>query len=212
MRKLLTALVLLAVALAVASSCYADEFMHFKKKAGGGGEKLTKTDNFNRGNETPLGGNWTEGAGFTGLNLSSNVVVPPGSNDYISYWSADTFSADQYAQCTFANGAQDGGAAVRVSTAGSGNGYALSVNSATGGRLLKWVDGSVSVVGDAFVMDTLTGTTVYKLTIVGTTLTVYQDGVQKYQTTDTSHATGQPGLMGRGGTGVWLDNWEAGDM
>jgi hypothetical protein len=77
-------------------------------------------------------------------------------------------------------------------------------------QINKRIGGSYSTVGTS----TTVAPTTFKarLEAQGTTLRAYVDGTLVLTTTDSSIASGQPGLLGANGTGGSADNWNGGDL
>jgi hypothetical protein len=180
---------------------------------------LTRSDNFNRSDEHPLGNSdWTKDTVRTALKIVSNQVVPS-SGWGMSYWSADSFGADQYSQVkivTNSNTDHDGPVVRQNNNVGGMINYRAYVsfgsvaisrtnltNSASSGGMCS----GVSINGK-----------VLKLTVSGTgtatTLRVYVDGVEcgSGWTDNSANAisSGQPAIMADS-TGV-LDDWQAGEL
>jgi hypothetical protein len=136
------------------------------------------TDNFNRANENPLAGNWTQGFGQTDtFSLNANAANSTSGNDCAAYYNAITWPDDQYMEVKCspnASGAGSGyGLAMRMDTAtkslyrividnagnidiaridsGTYNGLATrSVSFVTGGTLRVEVTGSATVTIKVF--------------------------------------------------------------
>ncbi len=168
---------------------------------------LPASDNFNRADQNPIAGNWTN-VTSDAMALASNVVWPgAGSNYAVAYWNADTFGNDQLSQATL------GGASIS-STYG---GPACRIQS---GALTAYFFGDILGVyqliyiaaGSSTVLATGSGTPtagdVLKLEMSGTGLTGKVNGVSNATATDSALASGQAGLFGYGAIGnVTLDDW-----
>lgn len=64
---------------------------------------LPASDNFTRADANPVGGNWTTTSGLTGCKIvSNNLTGITAGNNCASYWNADAFGNDHYAEVTFA--------------------------------------------------------------------------------------------------------------
>ncbi len=177
---------------------------------------IPASDDFNRDNETPLGGNWTQqiAAGDATFNLTGNAVYSQGgANATSNYWNADAFGNDQYSQAT----AQvDGAYYIAVMTrmqVGAQSGYYFMAAAGT------YVIGFI-VAGSATGLATCSGTPtdgdVMKLSSVGNVHTAKVNGSDPGGVpcagTDGSNTftSGQPGIYGYGGGGtVSLDDWSA---
>ena len=186
-----------------------------------------KTDNFNRADASDLGSNWTatlaDSAGIT----SNRAGPPPNTNDLFGdFWSADSFAADQYAQCKIRSsnssfpGCPAGGPSVRVSGAtnhtgpvGNGSGYfmyyAVFVT-----QLTKVVSGTETLVGTR-VAGASDGDLDYiecRDNVTPGTLKLFRNGSQLgADFTDTAITSGSPGVIVEG-SGGQADDWEGGDF
>jgi len=130
-----------------------------------------------------------------------------------AYWSGDSFDNDQYAQVTpysLNNGGV--GPAVRITTSGSTvNLYFLENRSPTVQRVNKIVNGSLTQLGsDITPSSNVTTSTVTKLSVSSTTLTVTNDGTDQTTRTDSTFSSGAAGVYN--GTGQDTDNFEAGNV
>jgi hypothetical protein len=180
---------------------------------GGGTGGTTVSDTFDRANGG-LGSNWTTTPGTAAPQISGNTLhAGTASSVNSAYWSANTFGNDQFAQGTLpaSSGGSDGpGLAVRLSGA---KGYFLWYGNGTNAVSL-WRMDSASSWTQLSASGTLTispATDVWKIQVVGSTITGYQNGTQVVQATDTSITSGSPG--------VWLyyaanqiDNWSGGNV
>jgi len=133
----------------------------------------------------------------------------PGGSEAAVKWDGDTFTGDQYAQCKAVNASNYGGPTVRQTgtTVATQNGYlalidgfAIDLQRFDNGVRTNLQGGIGSIgAGDAL-----------KLEIVGTTLKVYVNGVQVgTNQTDSTYATGQPGMYFNGAASSELDDWTA---
>lgn len=173
---------------------------------------VSVSDNFNRA-DGGLGNNWTTTTGNAAPQIVSNQMVT-GTNGTANsaFWSADTFSDNQYAQATFPNilGGSDG-PAVAVRMANS-RGYFLWFNNSSTTVSIFRMDSATSWTNIA-TSNTLTvsNTDVWKIEASGSAILGFQNGNQVVQKTDGTYPTGSPG--------VWMfysanqiDNWSAGDL
>jgi hypothetical protein len=129
-----------------------------------------------------------------------------------AYWSASSFSSDQYAQANLSNstGNQFGpGIAVRLS---GETGYFLWYGNSANTVSIWRMDSSTSWTQLAQ-SETLTvaATDVWMIQAVGSTISAYQNGNLVTQTADATYSSGSPG--------IWLyyasnqiTNWSAGDQ
>lgn len=177
------------------------------------------TDNFNRANETPLGGNWTSGGDLSTLNLISNAVslVPPPNNDASAFRNTPAFPADHYSQVvitvTGAAGSGPGvGVTVRMATGQNYYRIALDHAATSNCQLGKQVAGtftSLGIMTKAF----SDGDTLY-LEMQGTQPVSKLNGTAFGSwSTDSALASGRPGIAYSSlVTSFSLDNWEGGDF
>lgn len=179
------------------------------------------TDNFNRANANPIGGNWTTITGLSAMQIVSNAATPSSlsPNDCGSYYNAVTWPNDQYSQAklTVVDTKTDGsgiGVAVRVAAAAL-TAYRVVLTHASPGTnvsLQRFLAGAFTRLWDrgaAFVDGDLV-----RLEVQGTTLRVFINGVQVgADFTDTNIASGNAGISYSSvATSASLDDWEGGDF
>ena len=165
---------------------------------------LPVSDNFNRTNANPAGGNWTPATTNVIQILSNRLVGVSGFG--FSYWNADTPLGAQWASCKMPNSAaRSGGPAVRIQVGtGTREGYRYNVND---GTLSKYVGGTGTVLQT--ITDTPSTTAVYKLEAIGSTIKVYKDGVQiGTDVTDTAWSSGSVGVW-HSASSAEIDDWAA---
>jgi len=169
------------------------------------------SDDFNRINEAPIAGNWSTASGFEDMDLD-NDILKVGTLEGGVHWNAHSFTNDQYAQSTYPNSYKDGGPSVRISGSGAKNGYMLSINGATSGRIIKYDNGAVTVP-TTFTFSVFDSADIWRIEISGETLTVKQNGsvIDTHTDTGTTLTSGSAGIIGRG-NGAWFDDFEAGDL
>lgn len=178
---------------------------------------LPATDTFTAASDqalTTYSANWTYNNGTFTVVASTDTAIPATSGDNMARWTADSFSADQYSQCTIAvAGDNDSGVAVRCGASGL-NGYSWSANF-NNSYLAKYVSGTWTQLGSngAAVVngDTL------RLEVSSTTLTPKKNGSTLNPPgpqTDNSHGSGEAGIYGYVGTNAesTIDNWEGGNI
>jgi hypothetical protein len=190
------------------------------------GTALTQvvSDNFTRANGA-LGANWVASAGT--MQIASNKAEAGSVNARCSaYWGGgQTFNNDQYAEVTIAaiNGTCLGGPQVRSSNSGihgttGETGYILLIpKTGTSGSLQ--VQRIINNAG-ATTISTIAGITpsigdTFRISAVGTTITIYQNGISKGSVTDSNITTGLPGIFcfaptGNAVTDCQFSNWAAG--
>lgn len=176
------------------------------------------TDNFNRADVNPIGGNWTTVTSEGAFKIVSNAVQPASlSADSTAYYNAVTWPNDQYAQVkvtvnetTAGNGL---GPCVRAS-ASANTFYRVVADHAGSGNieLSKFIAGSYTQIWGRTA--TFVNGDTLRLEVQGTTLRVYINGVQVgADATDSSIASGNAGLAYSSNTvSVSGDDWEGGDF
>ena len=173
----------------------------------------TVSDNFDRA-DGALGSNWTTVSGTGAPKIVSNTLrVRTAGALSSAYWSASTFSSDQFAQASLPNssGTQYGpGIAVRLS---GSKGYFLWYGNSSNTVSLWRMDSSSSetLLKQSASLTVSPSSDVWKIQAVGSTISGYQNGKLVVQATDTNIKSGSPG--------VWLyyssnqiDNWSGGDV
>ena len=158
---------------------------------------------------TPPSASWTNLD--NGMQIQSNRCV--GTVDVavnIAYYSGAAFGNDQYSEATLYHGGAGGRSLLCVRVNGSGDLYYADINvDASTTTIWKRVSGSYTQLGanlgQAF------GGLVYKLEVIGTSIKLYEGGVQFGATqTDSDITTGKPGL-GATTTAEGWDDWTGAD-
>jgi len=171
---------------------------------------LPATDDFNRGDANPIGGNWTTVTGQGDVAIVSNQAVGGnGGGGAVARWNADTFSDDQYCQAKIQT--IDGASLLTRVPSSAFDGYLLYMAGSGDVRIYRMDAGSaigpLSTPNFAYVV----GDTV-KLTSVGSTHTAYKNGVaQANPATDATHTSGSPGINFNNSSSA-LDDWEGGNV
>jgi len=173
----------------------------------------TVSDSFDRANGA-LGSNWTTVSGTAAPQIVSDALrAGTASAANSAYWSASTFGNDQFAQATLpdSSGTQYGpGIAVRLS---STKGYFLWYGNSPNTVSLRKMSSSSSwtTLKQSGPLTISPSTDVWRIQVVGSTISGYQNGNLVVQATDTSIKSGSPG--------VWLyyspdqiGNWSGGDV
>ena len=149
---------------------------------------LPVIDNFNRANESPLGGNWSSIPGIVGAaTLTNNAMTSPGYY-YGSYWNAETTTSNCQVGFKLTTVDDPGpNIALRLNVALL-NTYLLYIGTT------EWffirVDGGVSTFFTPQARTFVNGTVV-KFIITGSTLMASFDGVlDAYSVTDTTYTAG----------------------
>jgi hypothetical protein len=177
-----------------------------------GAAAVTVSDDFNRANGG-LGGNWTTVAGTIAPQILSNQAVPGiGGQLGSAYWSADSFTNDQFAQGTLPNstGSQYGpGIAVRLANS---HGYILWYGNADNTVSIWRMDtaSTWSQIGTSSAL-TVSGSDVWRIEAVGSTIAGYQNGSLVVQIADGTYSSGSPGMWLFNAQNQ-LDDWSGGDI
>jgi len=177
---------------------------------------VSVSDDFNRANGA-LGANWTTLTGTNAPAIQSNTWDAAGTQPSASYWSANTFSANQSAEISFTDFSV--GPSVRMAGAAQTAYYAYAEDDGLESgtfifRLYKVVAGTPTLLGSS-----ATGQTeqVLKLTASGTTITLYSlashggAANSRIAVVDSAIATGQAGIYAVA-PGVNTDSWYGADL
>ena len=188
---------------------------------GTGAGSYIYSDDFNRANETPLGGAWSTilQAGDS-LNLTDNQILVAGTTSYnqYAYRNSESYADNQWSQAKVKVNPLDvevGGPTVRArSNGGDWNGYIASImDNATiivwvaYGNPLDWEQVGTSITGL-----TLTANDSIKISINGNVINVYENGVLIGTKTDTNNRVpsgGTAGIAILGQVTRW-DDWSGG--
>lgn len=174
----------------------------------------TVTDDFNRANQSPMAGNWSQDAAARFNLVSNQVVITALPDDLWAYYNAWTNGDDQYSQIsvtTTGSGAGTGPAVtVRKATGATATYYRLALNDAGGFELGKIIAGAFTSLRTGSV--TYIAGQLLGLSVKGTTLKIWYNGSQVgTDVTDAAISTGFPGLAYSSiSTAVTLDDWSAG--
>jgi hypothetical protein len=168
------------------------------------GGASSASDNFQEPNGS-LSGNWTA-TSDGGLGISSNAAVGQGSGNSGDYWTADTFTSDQYSQVALTSTQLSGtewiGPSVRVQSSNSGQSAYVGIYFWNNGtpELMLFLrdDGNWTELGNAFTVSPLPVGTVLGLQAAGSTLSLTLNGTTKISVTDAALTGGAPGLMTNG--------------
>jgi hypothetical protein len=167
------------------------------------------SDNFNRSNSS-LTTPWINSAGgFGSLAINTNVVgTNSGANadSEAVYDGGITWPNDQYAEVVITTlGGADGGPCIR---AGSGDGYFCTAFTGSTIELFR-ISGFAGIAtynGGGYSLND-----VIRIEAQGTTIRVKQNGVTRITVTDSSVASGKPGIHLFDGT-MRVDTFDAGDF
>ena len=160
--------------------------------------------------ENPLsdGGLFSTMTTYGNLKVPSSGVCEPAStsqNANETYTGAcppgdtgGTWPADQYAEITVGTINSIGffGPGVRMNAAGT-TGYIVAIQGGSGGTVYK-ISGSGTYTSIGTFAATSANGDVWRMTIVGTTITITQNTVSKFSGTDASFASGTPGFYQEG--------------
>lgn len=175
---------------------------------------LPATDNFNRADVNPIGGNWTTITGQTAQQIVSYAVKGT-SGTSGSYWNADTPNNDQYAQIKvwFTSGDYGAGPVVRCSISAD-TFYTLIVTDRTTAQIFKVVGGSWTLLGGSSItISYFNNGDLIRLEISGTTLTPIIAGTTYATRTDSAITSGMVGMLNNYNNAyTYLDDWEGGNL
>lgn len=174
------------------------------RHAAGSGELAS--DAFTRADAANLGANWTAKNGGQTPGIFSNAVdVTVTGDQNIAYYNAVTWPNDQYSQATVVAGTAANRAVavgVRLQAGADRNGYYCGYDRSQTGdanrRLWKFTGGTS--VWQELAVDPvdIVATEVIKCQIVGTTLKLFVNAVERLSVTVTDYASGN--------AGIYLDN------
>lgn len=168
-------------------------------------------DSFTRANATVLGTNWVNN--LSTMQISGNAAVAAANVYALASYEGQSFNADQFSRATIK--AVDGygvGVAVRTGTAGTYTAYEFFCSTA-GEVLQKIVSGITTTL--ATPSGVCAANDVIELDVAGTYLTAIHNGSVDATFSDSSIASGAPGVTaGNGGTVTndALINWVGGNL
>lgn len=172
------------------------------------------TDNFNRANNTSLGGNWT--TAITGLSpqiVSNQVRGNSTSNDNFAYWSANSFDDDQYSQIVISGLGTTNYSGPIVHANGSDT---IAVQCREGDPpeiFIWWYNGGgyTSIASSA--SHTWSANDELRLEVIGTTFYAYvNDSLIISGTNGSAPTSGNAGLVIYPVSNSTLDNWDGGNI
>lgn len=187
----------------------------------------TGSDNFNRTNVNPIGGNWTQlftGAAFTTAQIVGSLMESSiaGSNSD-SYWNASNWQPNQWVSIKI-NALSDSSCYAGIllrATPGpfsSATTYRIYVRGPLGGTaaysISKYVNGAFTAVV-AETTRTFSAGDVFTAAVVGTQLSLYQNGNLFATVSDSSVISGQAGCfvspsVAAGVAGAQISSWTGG--
>lgn len=152
---------------------------------------------------TLAGPPWLVVAGYAPLegDGAGHCMNSDPSTDNTCLWTADAFSADQYAQTTVANNPGAGGQhyaliflrSPNVTFAGPPDGYAFWCDGVSDAGIGLVSGGTFSTLASLSSLTYASGDT-FKFEAIGTNLTAYKNGVGVMSATDSTYTGGYPGL------------------
>ena len=135
-----------------------------------------------------------------------------------AFYSAATLPNDQYAEVTInaTNNANNyRGPAVRMNSSGGGQGYFLEVSPSDLNVYLRiMIAGVLGGGGNGAVAAISTGD-VFRIEVLGSTITLFQNGISKFSMTDTQVTSGSAGMFDQTITGNAtgdISAWDAGSI
>lgn len=182
---------------------------------------LPATDGFNGTDGqalTTYSANWSLNAGdFAIYTPGGETDLRPNgvSAECAARWNADVFGNDQYAQAVLTDLSSGGGIAVglavRCDTGGAASYYAYYTDT-TISYISKSILGTVTQIGANRAVPAIGS--VLRLEVIGTSITIYDDGVAMGITeTDSALTSGSAGVSGFGSANFnRIDSWEGGNL
>lgn len=154
------------------------------------------SDNFQRPDANPIGGNWTTLPNTNAVQLVSHEAEASVlAAENLIFYNSVVFPNDQYSEITIGN-ITGGYIHVGVRLGGSGNGYILLVESTSGNFYIQRLDGGSSnnLIGPVSSGGPFTSGEVIRLTVQGTTFTGSRNGTNAISVTDATYLSGSAGL------------------
>lgn len=179
--------------------------------AGGGGGGTTATDSFNRANADPISNPMSDGVStwqsgnstaVNDLQIQSNRAIPV-SGLSVKRVGSPTFASDQEAVITMPSSPASAiiGPAVRIQGDTNASCYVAICDNGNTIIIYRLADtgslGFTSLNSSGAVLTLLEGDLI-SITAEGTTITAYQNGVQRAQAIDATLSGGQPGVFSNG--------------
>lgn len=154
------------------------------------------------GESVPLSASWATPTVGGWLITSNRAGGTNGGGFNLVAWAADTLSANQYAQAvSTVTGGDASGPVVRIQS-GSVGGYVLDWYAPDSSITLQRIDSSGPTTATLASCGTAATAPTLKISISGTSLTGYVNGVSACTATDTTYASGQPGIFAYQGGSV----------
>ena len=178
---------------------------------------LTVTDNFNRSNSNPIGGNWTTIPNNVAMKIVSNTIQPGDvAQDSAAFYNAASFDSNQYSQIkiTTSGTGASAGMGVDVRVAGDGSLYRLVATHAASNNVELRRFNCCSSAQIWQRTQAFTDGDTLRLEAQGTHLRAYLNGTQiGSEVIDTNIATGSPAVAFSSTlTSASGDDWEGGNL
>jgi hypothetical protein len=178
---------------------------------------LPASDNFNRADANPIGGNWTTSGNLAAMRLLSNQVKGSTTGTCGAYWNADAFNDDQYSQIKGVSATYQNtwGPSVRVAAGGTEICYFFRYQTSTTLRVYKINGGSASQIGSDY-SNTYVQNDILRLEVSGqdasAVLTPYINGVaQATRAGSAGFNSGSAGIRQAAATQL-MDDWGGGNL
>jgi hypothetical protein len=159
--------------------------------------------------------NWTYALGALNI-ASSGVSHTGGGAGGGAYWNAVSFNNDQWAQCSIgalSTGSGAMGVGLRMDASSGGNAYFAEAQSTVGALYLEvgYILNGARTVLKLLGMSSWSIGDVILFSVVGNTLSVFQNGSLLYRTTDSTLSAGHAGIIGFGSNTGTINAFSAGD-
>jgi hypothetical protein len=185
------------------------------------------SDNFQRANANPIGGNWTQESSigsFSANQLVSNTMQGTSlvNTNSISYWNAGSFNNDQWSKVTvsaIANSSCSVWACLRLSTTGAQTFYRIGWSGAAAGSsgsmfIQKDVAGSFTSLLQISTITVSIGDTIMGV-VVGNVIYIYLNDNLVYSFSDSSLTSGPAGAETAPNTAIAnasISAWSGGNL
>jgi len=172
---------------------------------------IVATDNFNRANGA-LGANWSN-TFDTPPQIVSNAVQNVNAADNTAFWSANSFSNNQYSQITVTQWGTGSYSGVIIRANASDYVIGQYVNH-LGGYGIFWLNGGAyTQIGSTYVASKSDGD-VLVLEAEGTTFRLFINGIERVSGVNASApASGSAGIIASDDTATAIiDDWEGGNI
>jgi len=176
----------------------------------------TRTDTFDRANSSNLGADWAEDSGDWTI-TSNNVLNGTTGNTYrkLRWVGAAMDSANYYVEVVARSGSSGTGIgpAVRLAASSAVTYYGYVIFGGDAAYLVEITAGGEAVLDTGSAITASTNYTL-RLEVDGSTIRGYLNGVLDVSATDTSLASGGPGIMAYGGNNAntYVTTWTASDL